>query len=197
MSEYNNKKIVQEVSGGMKSGWKWLMVIGILTLLLGIVGMSMNISMTMVSIFVVGLFLFFGGILHFIDVFIVEGWKKKFSAGLISVMYVIAGILMIKYPAASAAWFTLFVAAFFIVIGIFRLIFGFSLRKEGKGWVWTVISGVAAVLIGILIYAEWPVSGLWVIGLFVSIELTMQGIFTITVALAARSVQRKMERSAP
>ena len=197
MSEYNNKKIVQEVSGGMKSGWKWLMVIGILTLLLGIVGMGMNISMTMVSIFVVGLFLFFGGILHLIDVFIVEGWKKKFSAGLISVMYVIAGILMIKYPAASAAWFTLFVAAFFIVIGIFRLIFGFSLRKEGKGWVWTVISGVAAVLIGILIYAEWPVSGLWVIGLFVSIELIMQGVYTITVALAARSVQRKMERSAP
>ena len=144
-----------------------------------------------------GLFLFFGGILHLIDVFIVEGWKKKFSAGLISVMYVIAGILMIKYPAASAAWFTLFVAAFFIVIGIFRLTLGFSLRKEGKGWVWTVISGVAAVLIGILIYAEWPVSGLWVIGLFVSIELIMQGVYTITVALAARSVQRKMERSAP
>ena len=197
MSEYNNKKIVQEVSGGMKRRWKWLMVIGILTLLLGIVGMGMNISMTMVSIFVVGLFLFFGGILHLIDVFIVEGWKKKFSAGLISVMYVIAGILMIKYPAASAAWFTLFVAAFFIVIGIFRLTLGFSLRKEGKGWVWTVISGVAAVLIGILIYAEWPVSGLWVIGLFVSIELIMQGVSTITVALAARSVQRKMERSAP
>ena len=197
MSEYNNKKIVQEVSGGMKRRWKWLMVIGILTLLLGIVGMGMNISMTMVSIFVVGLFLFFGGVLHLIDVFIVEGWKKKFSAGLIGVMYVIAGGLMIKYPAASAAWFTLFVAAFFIVIGIFRLTLGFSLRKEGKGWVWTVISGVAAVLIGILIYAEWPVSGLWVIGLFVSIELIMQGVSTITVALAARSVQRKMERSAP
>lgn len=197
MSEYNNKKIVQEVSGGMKRGWKWLMVIGVLTLLLGIVGMGMNVSMTMVSIFVVGLFLFFGGVLHLIDVFIVEGWKKKLFAGLIGVMYVIAGILMIKYPAASAAWFTLFVAAFFIVIGIFRLIFGFSLRKEGKGWVWTVISGVAAVLIGILIYAEWPVSGLWVIGLFVSIELIMQGVSTITVALAARSIQRKIERSAP
>lgn len=195
MSEVSKKQLASELSRNMNKNWKFLLIIGGLTLLLGIVGIGMNVTMTIVSIVYIGFFIILGGILHLIDAFIVDGWKNKLFAALIAVTYLIAGSLMIIYPAASAAWFTLFIAGFFLFVGAFRIFIGFQLRKENKGWAWTVVSGMAAILLGILIYAQWPVSGLWVIGLFVSIELIMQGISTITVALAVRSLQRRIKKA--
>ena len=193
MAQYSDKEIARAVSGEMKKGWKLLLVIGVLTLVLGIIGMGMNVSMTIVSILYIGVFVLFGAVLRVVDAVIVEGWKNKLFAALMAFLYLTAGSLMIRYPAASAAWFTLFIAAFFIVVGISRLIIGFWLRGEARAWAWTVFYGAGAVILGILIYIQWPVSGLWVIGLFVSIELIMQGISTITMALAARSLQRTLE----
>lgn len=195
MSEVSNKQLAKELSRKMNKNWKFLLIIGALTLLLGIVGMGMNVTMTIVSIVYIGFFILLGGILHLIDAFIVDGWKNKLFGALIAVTYLIAGLLMIKYPAASAAWFTLFIAAFFLFVGAFRVFIGYQLRKENEGWAWTVVSGVTAILLGILIYVQWPVSGLWVIGLFVSIELIMQGISTITVAMAVRSLQRRVNKA--
>ena len=195
MPEVSNKQLANELSRKMNKNWKLLLIIGALTLLLGIVGMGMNVTMTIVSIVYIGFFIILGGILHLIDAFIVDGWKNKLFGALIAVTYLIAGSLMIRYPAASAAWFTLFIAVFFLFVGAFRIFIGFQLRKENKAWAWTVVSGVTAILLGILIYAQWPVSGLWVIGLFVSIELIMQGISTITVAMAVRSLQRRVTKA--
>jgi len=196
MSEVSNKQLANELSRKMNTNWKFLLIIGALTLLLGIVGIGMNVTMTIVSIVYIAFFIILGGILHLINSFIVDGWKNKLFGALIAVTYLIAGSLMFRYPAASAAWFTLFIAAFFLFVGAFRIFIGFQLRKENKGWAWTVVSGMAAILLGILIYAQWPVSGLWVIGLFVSIELIMQGISTITVAMAVRSFQRRITKAA-
>jgi len=195
MPEVSNKQLANELSRKMNKNWKFLLIIGALTLLLGIVGMGMNVTMTIVSIVYIGFFITLGGILHLIDAFIVDGWKNKLFGALIAVTYLIAGSLMIRYPEASAAWFTLFIAVFFLFVGAFRIFIGFQLRKENEGWAWTVVSGVTAILLGILIYVQWPVSGLWVIGLFVSIELIMQGISTITVAMAVRSLQRRVNKA--
>lgn len=195
MSEISNPGIDPEMSRLVKKSWKWLMVIGVLTLLLGFVGVVMNATMTIVSILFVGFFVLFGGVIHFIDALITEGWKNKILPALIAVMYITTGILMIKYPAASAAWFTLFIGAFLLIVGGFRSWIGIQMQGEVKGWGWTVCSGVIAILLGILIFAQWPVSGLWMIGLFISLELIMHGAATIAVAFAVRALHGEMEKA--
>jgi uncharacterized membrane protein HdeD (DUF308 family) len=55
---------------------------------------------------------------------------------------------------------------------------------DGRGWL--LLSGVASLLLGIMIWAEWPVSGVWVIGLFVGIDLLFYGWWLVSLALAAR-----------
>ena len=102
-------------------------------------------------------------------------------------LYIVAGLIMILYPGASAVWFTAFIAAFLLVSGIFRIIMGFQVRSEVKGWGWIVFGGAASIVLALVIYAQWPVSGLWVIGLFIAIEMIMQGISMISIAMAARA----------
>jgi uncharacterized membrane protein HdeD (DUF308 family) len=93
---------------------------------------------------------------------------------------------MITNPAASAVWITLFLASFFVITGVFRLIIGLQSRGRVENWGWIVFAGVISMLLGFVIFAQWPVSGLWVIGLFVAIELILQGFSMISIARAVR-----------
>ena len=56
-------------------------------------------------------------------------------------------------------------------------------------WGWHALSGLITLLLGILVLAQWPVSGLWVIGLFVGIELLFYGGAWIALALDLRSLR--------
>jgi uncharacterized membrane protein HdeD (DUF308 family) len=62
----------------------------------------------------------------------------------------------------------------------------FQIRAAVDGWYWSLLSGLVSMVLGGMIIAQWPESGLWVIGLFVAIELLFNGWSTIFVALAAR-----------
>ena len=98
--------------------------------------------------------------------------------------------------AASAVWFTFLIAAFLFASGITRIIIGFQIRDQVKGWGWTVFGGIASVVLAVMIFAKWPVSGLWVIGLFIAIEMIMQGTSMISIAMAAKASKDVAARGA-
>jgi uncharacterized membrane protein HdeD (DUF308 family) len=75
-------------------------------------------------------------------------------------------------------------------IGVLRLIMAFQLRAM-KNWGWPLIGGIAAIVLGLMILAQWPVSGLWVIGLFVAIEMIFSGWSYIFISLGARELAQK------
>ena len=178
-----------QASGEVRKNWGWLLAMGIILLILGVIGLYMVGALTLVSILYFGFLVIFGGVLVLFDAFKAEGWKSKLWELLIALLYIVAGIIMIVNPGASAVWFTFFIAAFLLASGIFRIIVGFQIRQEVSSWGWTVFGGVASIILAVLIFSKWPVSGLWVIGLFVAIEMIMQGISMITIALAAKAAK--------
>lgn len=188
------ENLTQTISGVVTQNRKRLMALGILSIIFGIIGTYMSVAMTMASILILGVFVIIAGIVFIVEAFSAPAWKGKLFNLLLSILYVIAGIIIVMYPGASAIWFTLFLAAFFIVIGIVRIITGFQVKNELNGWGWMVFSGLVNVILGILIYAQWPISGLWVIGLFISIELIVQGINAIVLSMEVKKVQKKIKQ---
>lgn len=191
MSE-NKETFGDMLSGVVTKNRKRLMGYGILSLLLGIVGIYMSVEMTLASMLVFGVFLVIAGVVFFIESFSAPDWSGKLLGLLLSIMYVIAGIIVIVYPGASAVWFTLFIAAFFIVVGFMRIIQAFQAKDELSGWGWMVFLGVIDVVLGIMIYMQWPVSGVWVIGMFISIDLIVYGINAIVLSREIKKVQKNM-----
>ncbi len=186
---------VEEVAGEVRKNWGWLLFMGSALVVLGVIGLGMVGFLTIGSMLYFGFMVLFGAILLFIDAFKAEGWKAKIWEILIAVVYALAGIVMIMRPGASAVWFTLFIAGFLFASGIFRIITGFQIREEVKGWGWTVFGGVASLVLALMIFNRWPVSGLWVIGLFVAIEMIMQGWSMITISLAAKASENMQSGS--
>src|SRR5262249_51138653 len=102
-------------------------------------------------------------------------------------LYLIAGLMLIARPIAGAATLTLVVAAILVVSGAVRMVLAYRLRSNGA---WMLgVSGALATLIGLLIVAGWPGSGLVVLGLFLGFDLMMFGVWWLTFGIVIRGVE--------
>jgi uncharacterized membrane protein HdeD (DUF308 family) len=93
--------------------------------------------------------------------------------------------VIVDDPILASVTLTLVLAGLLIGVGVSRIILAFQLRPA-SGWYWPLLSGAISVLLGGMIIGHWPLSGFWVIGLFVAIELIFNGWAYVFVALAAR-----------
>jgi uncharacterized membrane protein HdeD (DUF308 family) len=177
---------LQTALGQLQQNWGWLLALGILFILLGTIGLGMLFTLTIASVLFFGVLLLIGGVSQLIQTFQCKGWKDIFWHILIGVLYVAAGIIVIQDPIAASALFTLMLAGALIAIGILRIIMALRLRGLAN-WFWTLLSGIVSLALGAMIVAHWPVSGLWVIGLFIAIEMIFSGWSYIIIALAAKN----------
>ena len=167
--------------------WGWFLAIGIIMVVLGTVGIGATFVLTTFTIKFFGYLILIGGIFQLIDAFRHKGWSL-ISNLLIALLYIAVSVLMIKDPMLAAATLTLFIAWALIAIGVRRLVVAFKIAGV-PGWIWTLISAVASIALGVMILNSWPVSGMWVIGMFVAIELIFNGWGMIMIGLAAKRLR--------
>jgi len=173
------------VFGEVQRNWGWLLALGILFIVLGTLGLGMTVALTVASVIFFGIFILVGGILQLIQTFKCKGWKSILWHVIIGVLYIVAGFLITINPVGASLVLTMFLAVTLIVVGIIRIIVSFQV-KDFRNWIWPFLGGIVSIILGGIIWAQWPISGLWVIGLFVAIELIVQGWSNIFLALAAK-----------
>jgi uncharacterized membrane protein HdeD (DUF308 family) len=174
------------VLGHLQKNWKWLLILGIIFLILGLVGLGRAFSLIVASVLFFCVLLLIGGVIQLIESFKCKGWKSILFHILISILYILVGIEIVASPMVASAVLTLLLAIGIILVGIARIVMAIQLRGL-KNWGWPLFSGIISVLLGLVIAMRWPFSGLFVIGLFVAIELIIHGWSYIFIALAAKS----------
>ena len=100
------------------------------------------------------------------------------------VLYVVVGFMIVANPGSSALALTLLIAMFLIFEGIFRIAIAATVRYPN--WAWLLLHGVVNLFLGLAIWRQWPYSGLWVIGLFVGIDMIFNGWTLVMLGLAAK-----------
>jgi len=185
--------IAQTISGAVTKNRKRLLGFGIFSIILGLIGTFMATVFTMASMVFFGVLVIIAGAFFFIEGFSSPNNKTKAMYILISLLYLVSGGIMITYPEVSAVSFTFIMAALFIAIGIVRIVIGFKVKPETGQWAWVVVSGLLSVALGIMIYMQWPSNSSWIIGLFISVELVVQGIVSIIFAQRIQDTQNEVE----
>ena len=177
---------------GMQHDWWWFLVLGIALVTLGVVAIGSAFFVSIVTVVMFGVLLVIGGVGQVISSFWAGKWGGFLLHLLVGILYLVVGVLIIDAPLESTLALTLLVAAGFMMLGIFRIIAALSLRFHQ--WGWPLLNGFVTLLLGILIYKQWPASGLWVIGLFVGIEMIFNGVTWVMLAYdVRRSVARRIE----
>lgn len=163
----------------------WLLAFGILSIIWGILAILYSVFFTLVTVFAVATLLIVGGGIEAIQVIRHHDAGHWLLYVLEAVLAIVVGALLFRSPEAGALVITLLLAAYFVVAGIFRIVASTALHT--RGWGWTMLSGIITLLLGILVWGGWPETSLWVLGLFVGIDLLFSGWQRVMLAMALRS----------
>ena len=172
----------------LRDVWVLLVGMGLALSLLGLAAIASSFIATVATVLVFGILLVLAAIFQVFTAFWGRQWRGFFLHLLAGVLYLIAGVFMIDNPEAAALALTLMVAACLLVGGLLRIILSVAERFDGWGWVF--LNGLISLLLGTAIWRQWPLSGLWVIGLFVGIEMLFSGLSWVMLGLAARVTPR-------
>jgi uncharacterized membrane protein HdeD (DUF308 family) len=174
--------------GGLQAIWVFLVGMGIALMILGVVAIGSSLIATLATVLVFGLLLLLGAIFQVVTAFWGRSWRGFFLHLLAGVLYLIVGMFLIENPLQGALGLTLLVAVALLTGGILRIVL--SLVERFDGWPWMLLSGVVSVILGTAIWRQWPFSGLWVIGLFVGIEMLFSGVSWLILGLAVRPMRK-------
>jgi uncharacterized membrane protein HdeD (DUF308 family) len=169
-----------------RKSWKQLFLLGLLLVVLGVFAISAATATTLLSTVFLGCIIFFSGVVLLFDTF--GFWWRKWSGflthALLTLLYLYVGYYLIRHPEEGAISLTFILGLFYMFVGVCRL--AFSAAYRGPSWGWAFFNGIVTLLIGVMIFSSWPVSGLFIIGLFVGIDLIFAGWAYMTAGLAAK-----------
>lgn len=161
-----------------------MLAFGCLLVLLGMFAIAYSVFFTVVSVVWLGCLLIIAGAIEAVHVVRHHERGHLILYLAEALLAIAAGGLMLRSPVAGALAITLVLAAYFVVIGIFRIVAAIMLRLPSRGWM--LFNGILTLALGILVWAGWPGSGLWVLGLFIGISLIFSGWARIMLSLALR-----------
>jgi uncharacterized membrane protein HdeD (DUF308 family) len=172
------------VAGELRKAWGWLLAWGILLVAGGMAGLGYAFAMSVVTTIFVGGLLVAYGVMEVVQAFRHQRWSGFFLFLFGGLLSIVAGGVIWTQPLLGLGVLTLLAASYFLVLGAFRVVGAVSSRHPG--WGWGLGNGAVSVLLGLLIWNRWPASSLWVIGMFVAIDMIFQGWNYVMLALIAR-----------
>lgn len=159
----------------------------ILLIVFGFLAIAMPFATSWGVVLIVAWLIVLSGGIQFIHAFQSQGVGHIIWKLLVAVLYLIVGLYFLLHPVIGVASFTFALAIFFVVEGVMDLVAYFQARSAaGSGWI--LFDGIVTLLLGILVWRQWPSSSLWVIGTLVGISMIMTGTTRLMLSLAARKL---------
>jgi len=170
----------------LAQNWGWFLALGIALAILGLAAVVRCFAATVVSMLFFGWLLVAASGIEIAQAVLVGHWAGFFQHLSAAILFGVAGLLIVVKPRQSAEALTLFIAAFLLIGGLSQIVVAVSLALPG--WGWQVADGLITLALGLLVMAEWPISGLWAIGLFLGVDLIFFGFAWTAIAFGLRSL---------
>jgi uncharacterized membrane protein HdeD (DUF308 family) len=167
----------------------WL---GVALIVLGVAAVLVPAVAGSAVVIVIGFILVLAGILAIARGLKAEDSVEKAMGLILGIITGLAGIAVIGHPLFGLAFLTLLLVGYFVAEGVWKIIA--SLRyKPATGWEWLLVSGVLSLMLGLLIWSQWPISGMWAVGVLVGVNLLGTGLALVALASA---LKKPLERRA-
>jgi len=170
----------------LRAKWGWIVALGVVYVIAGFVALGSMMLATVASVFMVGIMMIVAGVAELFNAFQIKSWGKFLVWALLGVLYIVAGFVTFENPLFAAAVLTLVLGASLVASGIVRIFLAFSMKRE-QPWVLVAFSSVITLLLGLLILAHWPVNSIYILGLFLGIDLIMAGTAWIALGFGLRA----------
>jgi uncharacterized membrane protein HdeD (DUF308 family) len=160
-------------------------VLGMILVFCGLTAMGTPfLTGTLITVMMGGL-LVLGGVMEMVLAFS-NGWKAGLPIFFAGVLAVMGGVVIWKHPVLGSSVFTLLMVGYFMADGISRGIQAFKIKPE-RGWGFMLFGGMVSVLLGIMLWQGWPLSGLMAIGILVGVRMLFTGVSLLAVGFPVKT----------
>jgi uncharacterized membrane protein HdeD (DUF308 family) len=183
----NQEEFESAIRRSLKDHWVLFAVQGVLLVILGGLAIGVPVLASVaVSVFI-GWLLFFAGGMRAVSLLRAPHAPGYWSSLLLAIVTAILGVVLALFPIEGAFTLAMLLTAYFIVHGAGSFAFAFSIKADTGRWVLLILSGLIDLVLAGLVIAGWPSTGIWVLGLYVGINMLLTGFALIFAALGARS----------
>jgi uncharacterized membrane protein HdeD (DUF308 family) len=173
-------------NGSIKKATSWMIVLSIVLMIIGLLAVLSPVFASAFFTALMGWLALISGVVMVVQSFVSKPVRGFWLNLIVGILYAAAGIYILLNLAAAVVVLTLTFGILFIAEGVYSIIMGIT-RRAGLRMAWlVVVNGVVTLLLGILVLNRWPVSALWLIGLYVGISLLFTGMALLASALDAR-----------
>ncbi|KAB2939991.1 MAG: HdeD family acid-resistance protein [Hyphomicrobium sp.] len=176
---------VAETRALITAKWGWFLALGIVLIIAGLAAIAFPLVSTIAAKVMLGWLFLIGGVMMIIHAFQAPGWQGFLWELLIGILYAVAGGYLAFFPLTGLLTLAILLAMLFIAEGVFEVIMAVRVRPH-EGWIWLLLSGIAALAVGVIIAMGLPESAVWALGLLVGINLLFSGWSYVFLALAGR-----------
>ncbi|MEI8386750.1 MAG: HdeD family acid-resistance protein [Verrucomicrobiota bacterium] len=162
----------------------WLIAGGILSIFVGFSAIGSPLIFSLVIAQFLGLFALISGVISLALAVFGKHKGHRVMEALSGLIRIAAGIALLNCLTSSVLVITLIFAIFLIIEGVFVSVTALSMRAT-PGWVWMLVSGVASLVLGIMVYKHWPSDSAAILGLFFGINLLFKGSSLLALGLSA------------
>ncbi len=162
----------------------WFIALGIIMILLGLLAIALPFATTLAVAILLGWIFIIAGIIQIVHAFKSRGVGVFLLELLLGILYIVVGIMLLRNLLSGVITLTLVVGISIFISGVFRVIQAFQLRPAAN-WGVVLVNGIVSIILGILIWSQWPFNASWLIGLFVGISLCLNGALVLMFALAS------------
>ena len=173
--------------GAIKAQSGLLIGLGILTLVLGFLAIGSPFVTGLSVAIVVGCLLLINGVGQCFFAFQAGSFGSGLLALILGGLTVICAVMMLAHPIFGLGVLTLILMAYLFVEGIFEIFVAFQIRPT-LGWGWLAFSGIVSVILGIVLWRDWPVSVEITIGLLFGIKLIFLAVWMLQIGFAGRAI---------
>jgi uncharacterized membrane protein HdeD (DUF308 family) len=163
----------------------WLLAGGVLSILAGVCAIAAPTVFTYVITQFLGALLLVTGVVGLFQAIFGKNTTHRVLSFLSAVVRAAAGSALFFFTLGGMATLTLLLAAVFVAEGIFCIVASFRLRAN-SAWIWLLLNGVVAIILGGMIYAQWPLDSQWAIGVLFGIQSLFNGAALLLLGLKAR-----------
>lgn len=186
MAKEIDQKDIDEIMEKLKASWGWMIGFGIVSLIGGFLCFANPLAATITADYLAGFFFLLLGIAQTFQGFSIREWGGFLWTVAVGLLTLVVGGVLIANPVQGAATLTVLVGVLLFLLGGAKIAYSISMRPT-SGWIWVLVSGILSVVLGLIIFTNFPWSAVNVLGLFLGVELTFNGVMLLMTGWSLRS----------
>lgn len=167
--------------------WILLAFLGVVSIIAGVLALLNPFPASLAAVKLAAwAFLIIGAVQIFFEAFSAKSWGGKLWTLLLGIVAVLIGVDLLGEPLAGLIKLTMVLGIMFIISGLFKFIVGWGVQRTDFK-IAVLVSGVASLIIGLIIMSNFPASAATSLGILLGIELISNGVSAVALGLSRRA----------